>query len=122
MLGMNSDLKVKVGDYEVYDSGIIITHENKDITFEIKTLKVRIRFEKNEQTKEHDIKKTLVDYDTCLQLTLVNFDNSLGTGLTVPIEIGFMNGSKLYLQFIVYSLSDKGTKMFSYTWLTKKVG
>ena len=117
---MNNDVKLKVGEYEVYDSGTIITHDNKEIVFEIKNLKVKILFKTDSEKKAHDANITLVEGGSCLQIALTNFDNSLGTGLTEPIEIGIINGSRLCLQFLVHALNDGGTKMFSYTWLTKK--
>ena len=119
---MGNDIMIKVGEYEVLNSGTIITHANKSVEFEIKMLRVRIQFEKDTENKTHKVNSSIIDNGTCFQITLINFDNSLGTGLTVPIEIGTINGEKIYLQFIVYALTEAGTKMLSYTWLTKKEG
>ena len=120
--GLNNDMKISVGKYEVYDSGSVLSHGNKDILFEIKNLKVRIKFVSDPENANYDAKISLIENNTCLLLTLVNFNNSLGTGLTNPVEIGTINGSRLYLQFVVYRLGESDTRMFSYTWLTRKEG
>lgn len=115
-------MKISVGEYEVYDSGSVLSHGDKDILFEIKNLKVRIKFANDLENANYDAKISLIENNTCLLLTLVNFNNSLGTGLTNPVEIGTINGSRLYLQFVVYRLGESDTRMFSYTWLTRKEG
>ena len=118
----NSDMKISVGEYEVYDNGVVLSHGNKDILFEIKNLQVRLKFETDSQNSSYNANLSLIDNDSCLLVTLVNFNNSLGTGLTNPVEIGIINGSRLYLQFVVYRLGDSDTRLFSYTWLTQKIG
>ncbi len=117
---MNSDIKISVGDYEIYDSGVVISHENKDILFEVKNLKIKIVFENNPDIKDYEAKISLPEDRSCMTLTLINFNNSLGTGLTKPVEIGTINGSRLFLQFIVYRLGESDSRMISYTWLIQK--
>lgn len=117
---MNSDLKINVGDYEVFDSGVVISHDLKDILFEVKSLKIKIVFETNSDNNAYEAKKSFVENNTCLVLKLTNFSNPLGLGLTSPMEVGRINDKKLFLQFIVYSLGNNNTKMLAYTWLTKK--
>lgn len=112
-------MNVKVGEYDVFDNGVVITHANKDIEFKISTLFIKVKFFKDDENTGQSVTPSLLE-GNCLQLTLTNFENSLGTGLTEPIEIGTINGKKLFFQFIVHSLADGETKMFSYTWLTKK--
>lgn len=118
---MNNDMKICVGEYEVYDNGAVLSHGDKDILFEIKNLKIKIKFENDPEDSNYKANITL-ENNTCLLITLVNFNNPLGTGLTNPVEIGTINGSHLYLQFIVYRLGESDTRMLSYTWLTKKEG
>lgn len=119
---MNNDMKICVGEYEVYDSGSVLSHGDKEILFEIKNLKIKIKFVSDSENANYDVKISLIDNNACLLLTLVNFNNSLGTGLTNPVEIGTINGSRLYLQFVVYQLGESDTRMLSYTWLTKREG
>ena len=119
---MNNDMKISVGEYEVYDSGSVLSHGDKDILFEIRNLKIRIKFENNPEVTNYTANINLIDGNTCLQITLINFNNQIGTGLTNPVEIGTINGSRLYLQFVVYRLGESDTRLFSYTWLTRKEG
>lgn len=117
---MNSDIKIRVGEYEIYDSGVVISHENKEILFEVKNLKVKILFVSDPETKSYDAKISLTKDRSCMLLTLINFNNSLGTGLTKPVEIGTINGARLFLQFIVYRLGESDSRMISYTWMIQK--
>jgi len=87
--------------------------------FEIKNLKFKVVFANNEEIKDYSASVHLIE-NSYMQITLTNFNNSLGTGLTVPFEVGHLNGRKLFLQFIVYTLGETGTKMFAYTWLIQK--
>ncbi len=119
---MNNDMKISVGEYEVYDRGSVLSHDDRDILFEIKNLKVRIKFENNPEDTGYTANKNLIEGHTCLQITLVNFNNPMGIGLTNPMEIGMINGSRLFFQFVVYRLGESDTRMVSYTWLTRKDG
>lgn len=119
---MNNDMKISVGEYEVYDKGSVLSHGDRDILFEIKNLKVRIKFENNPEDTNYAANINLIEGNTCLQITLVNFNNPMGTGLTNPVEIGMINGSRLFFQFVVYRLGESDTRMVSYTWLTRKEG
>lgn len=116
---MADDIIVSVGEYKVFDSGVVISHDNKDILLEIKSLKIRIKFVTKADVAEHTAFLNYEENNTTLLVTLTNFNNSLGTGLTAPAKIGIINGSNLYFQFIVHFLSA-GTRQFCYTLLTKK--
>ena len=120
---MINDIKIHVGEYEVYDSGSVLSHSNT-ILFEIKNLRVRVDFKTDSTNSKYDAKISLIENENgpCLLLTLINFNNPLGTGLTTPVEIGTINGSHLFLSFIVYRLGESDIRLFSYTWLTKKIG
>lgn len=117
---MNNDVTIKVGDYEVFSNGTVIVPESEKLLFEFNGLKIQIAFETrpNEEPKV----SSSAEQGQCLNITLINFDNSLGIGLTSPVKIGYVNGKDLYLLFIVHSVGEKGAKMCSYTWLTKKKG
>lgn len=119
MNSIANGLKISMGGYRVLSSGTVISCKNENILFEIDELKVLIKFDKKENTKDYSVNLALIENNTCLQLTLYNFNNSLGTGLTEPFEIGNMKGGKLFLQFIVYTLGESGTRLFSYSWLIK---
>lgn len=59
-------MKISVGEYEVYDSGSVLSHGDKDIFFEIKNLKVKIEFENNPENTSYDANISLIENNTCL--------------------------------------------------------
>ncbi len=53
-----------------------------------------------------------------LILTLINFNNPIGTGTNSPLEIGMLEQKKLYLSLMVYSLDGSNMRVMHYTfWL-----
>lgn len=119
-MNIANDMKITIDGFKVYDSGSVITHENKSVLFEIKTIKVLISF-KNDETREGvpiDIKS--IEGNAGLEITLVNFSGP-STGFIRPLDIGFLEGERLYLQLMVQTLGNTGTRELSYTWLTKAV-
>ncbi|MEI9910832.1 MAG: DUF6864 domain-containing function [Bacteroidota bacterium] len=49
-----------------------------------------------------------------------NFNNSLGTGNLEPTKIGFLNDKDLFINYRVYALAEKASKLLHYTWLLGK--
>lgn len=117
---MGKSVNIKVGDYQVLDSGIVLSSQNKDILFEIKDLNIRIIFKQDKQNEKSAINTELSTDKKCLRLILTNFERSLGIGLTEPAAIGTIDGNSLYLLFMVHALNDSETHLFSYTWLISK--
>lgn len=109
-----------VGDYEVYDSGTIITHDDQPIRFLIGSLEFKIVFKKDETIKGYNL-SVEQDENNKLSLTFVltNYNNNFGQGLIKPIEVAVLNKKKLFFQFIVRTLGDTNTKIFEYTWLNE---
>ena len=117
---MGNDMKITINGFKVYDSGSVITHENNSVLFEIKTIRVLISF-RNDETREGvpiDIRS--IEGNAGLDITLVNFSGP-STGFVRPLEIGFLEGERLYLQLMVQTLGNTGTRELSYTWLTREV-
>ena len=117
---MNSDVTIKVGDYEVFSNGTVIVPNSDKLHFEFMDLKIHFVFETDSDNKFNVVTKLNPDKD--LTFRLINFDNSLGIGLNSPIKVGYVNGKDLYILFIVQTIGKNGAKKFSYTWLTKKKG
>ena len=113
-------MKIKVGEYEILDSGTIVSIEDEPIDFLIAEnigFTIRIMFENDLEIKES---KVLVEkYDKAgAKLILKNF-NSIGMGTIKPVQIGVLNHRELFLNYRVYSL-NKGGKTFHYTWFLGK--
>lgn len=110
--------KVKVGDFDVLESGTVITMRDADIHFFIKELEYVFQFAK---TEENEAKIRMVSNDgRKLVVELQNFDNSLGTGNVNPIPMGKLDGKDLFILFRVTQL-DEGGKTMHYSWLSKKI-
>lgn len=114
-----ANIKIKVGEYRVIDNGVVITHEGKDIIFEIDSLKIKVIFIQDSTVEGLDINFQINEAEGCLEIKLKNF-GGIGNGVKVPLEIGTLNNEGLYLQFMTHSLNDRNAIAFEYTWLTKQ--
>ncbi len=113
-------MKIKIGEYDILESGTIVAVENEPIDFfliENLGFTVRIVFENDLEVKESRVKGEPYD-KVGAKLTLTNF-NSIGIGNVSPMHIGTLNNRELFINYRVYSL-DKGAKTFHYTWLLGK--
>jgi len=111
-------MKIKVGNYDVLNSGTIVSIENEPIDFSIAEdigFTIRIIFKTNTEEKEPIIKAEKFD-KVGAELTFWNFNNSIGIGNVTPLNIGSLNSRELLLNYRVYSL-NKGGKTLHYTWL-----
>src|SRR5690242_14361856 len=85
----------KVGDRDVAAMGTIVTHHGDriiDLTYE--NLTYRLIFA---DTGDHTPRVSAEIFGDRLEITLTNFDNSLGTSWFG--EVGKINGRTLYLSF-----------------------
>ncbi|KQR71879.1 DUF6864 domain-containing function [Pedobacter sp. Leaf176] len=110
-------MKITSGDYEIYNSGTVLSFEAEPITFHLAIdLKIHLSFKDEEENKDvHKMEFKQIS-GTELEIILINFNNSLGTGNASPLEVGTLNNKKLYLNFTVYALNIKTTKTVHYTW------
>jgi len=106
-------------EYEIVDSGTVISFQNEPLNFHIDTLKVVLIFESNESDKRQEMKHKIMSNEV-LELTLVNFSSSLGSGNAVPLPIAKLNNRQLYLNFIIYALSETSSKTVHYTWYLRE--
>jgi hypothetical protein len=110
-------MKITSGNYEVFDSGTVISFEQEPVTFHLATdLQIRLAFRDDSEKKdEHRLEFNPISNNE-LEIILVNFNNSLGTGNTVPLQVGTLNNKLLYLNFRVYTLNVKTNKTIHYCW------
>jgi len=113
-------MKIKVGDYDVLDSGSIVGNLNEPIDFfvETKIFKIlRLIFVNDSEIKENKIRAETDENDkNILQLRFTNFNNSLGIGNVSPIRLGEKDNRNLLFNYRIYSI-DNGGKHIHYTWL-----
>ena len=108
--------KVKVGEFDLIESGSIITMKDANIHFFIQDLEYEFRFTKAEG---NELKINIVsNTGKKLVVELQNFDNSLGAGNINPMPMGTVNGNDMYLLYRVTQL-DEGGKTMHYSWLSK---
>jgi hypothetical protein len=110
--------KITTGNAEVLDYGAVILYDNSPFSISFGEengveLKLSFKFKTSSESKP-TIETEDVENNT-LNLTLVNFDNPLGTGTINPIPIGTWHNKKLSLSFKVYSLSGSEQKSFEFT-------
>ena len=113
---------IKLGEYPISLSSagkeVIATHtvhtftpEELDISLADLALQLRFLSDKGEQRIERKVVEEKI-----LELKIFNFNNTLGTGLTEPIELGQVSGRKLYFVFTASSLSKKSIKRIEFTY------
>jgi hypothetical protein len=121
---MNKDVSISINnEYTVYDSGSVITHDDKPIIIKIATIKasleVKFVFKTDETVKGLPVKGEISSDKQSMTMTLTNF-NSVLCGVDKIHEIGHLDGQPLFLQFMVSGLNNSGTKIFYYTFFLKK--
>ena len=110
--------KIKIGDFDLIESGSVITMKDADIRFSIKDLEYVFQFTtvENEETKinivSNDGKKMIIN--------LQNFNSSLGGGNVNPMPMGILEEVEIYFLFRVSQLSEGG-KTMHYSWLSRPI-
>jgi hypothetical protein len=115
------EMKIKSGNYEVFNSGTVISFEHEPVTFNLADdLQIRLAFKDDIDNKEgHCIEFNPIS-NSELEIILINFNNSLGTGNQVPLQVGTLNNKLLYLNFRVYTLNVNTNKTIHYCWYLGK--
>lgn len=90
-----------VGNLEVIDNKVVHVTKTSQLSINIDRLTLIIDFsnDKNEFSK---VSKEVVN-DTTLRIVCNSFNNPLGEGILEPIEIGTLEGKKMYLSFFVWT-------------------
>ncbi len=108
--------RVKVGDYDLIESGTIITMKDAEIHFFIMDLEYVFLFV---QSEEQDAKIHIASNDgKKLVVELINFNSSFGTGNVNPIPMGRIGANDIFIFFRITQL-DEGGKTMHYSWLSK---
>lgn len=117
-------MKIKIGDYEVYEHGTIVSIPNESVKFIIDDLTFELLFVDNKDNADMKVSAKSHENNKGITLTFVNFNNILGTGNLTPLPLGFIGDKSLFLNYRIHALNgdpDKGEtgKTIHYTWLTK---
>jgi len=114
-------MKIKVGDFDVLDSGSVVGTLNEPIDFiinEVTGFIVRLTFTEDTNQKENQRKADHFG-DSGVEINFINYTNSLGAGNVSPLRIGMFNKRELYLNYRIYHIDRLG-KQIHYTWLLGK--
>jgi hypothetical protein len=114
-------MEIKVGEYEILESGTIIGNDNEPIDFIIDSTTnyiIRFTFKNDAENKQWTATASRFGANG-LEITFVNFNNSLGIGNLAPIPVGQMNRRQLFLNYRIYAL-DKAGKLVHYSFLLGK--
>jgi hypothetical protein len=107
-------VQIRTGGYDVLAGGTVITADGKNLEFQIDNLRFVFSFLSDNGATRMEPGPVS---SSALTLLLFNFNNSIGSGTTEPIEIGTVRGRKLLLSFMVYSMNPDSTKTVHYTFL-----
>ena len=117
------NIKIFSGEKEIVDSGsVILFNKDSNLEFDVKnaeynfnfTLKINFIDNGDEVTKGERNIKAKID-GNIINLTCYNFNNTLGTAPVSPYNLATIGGRELYLNFIVYQLSEDSSKHIIYT-------
>ena len=110
----HAPLQIKTAGRDVIATGTVITGDHLNLEFQIAHLRVVFSFVSDGGQPRLGPGSAS---DSTLNLTLYNFNNSIGSGTTTPLEIGTLSGRKLWLSFMVYALSPESSKTVHYTFM-----
>lgn len=120
-------MNITTGNFEIIDSGAVIVPSCEYLEFEIKSLRFRFIFQENKDTEGHqttpNITGTLANdgVSDYLSITVINF-KSLFASPNQMLEVGTLEGKKLYVRFSVVPIGaeNEQTRIFNYTWYKEK--
>lgn len=111
---LNAALHIRTGNRDVVAAGTVITADNRNLEFQLTNIRVVFEFLTDGGNTRME---SGTPSSSALTLRLYNFNNSIGSGTSLPIEIGVLGGRKLLLAFMVYALSTESSKTVHYTFM-----
>jgi hypothetical protein len=116
-------MKIKIGDFDILESGTIVGNEHEPIDFFVNEdvdFIVRLEFvnDKNQTDPPHK-KKAEKFGERGVKLIFTNYDYPTGVGNSAPLKIGRFKNRELFLNYRIYSLESAG-KLVHYSWLLGK--
>jgi hypothetical protein len=111
---LGASLQIKTAGRDVIAAGTVITGDNKSLEFQLAHLRIVFSFASDGGVPRMESSSSS---NAALNLTLYNFNNSIGVGTTSPLEIGTFNGRRLWLSYIIYALTPDSTKTVHYTFM-----
>jgi hypothetical protein len=116
-----AETQINVGEYDVISSGQFIGISSAKNSIEITQGTNKIVFHllfKNDESSQPKLESRTLS-DTELEITFVNFDNSIGLGNTSLIKLGTFGGRELFFSYRIFVLNDKTLRTIDYTFYAK---
>lgn len=117
----STEVKIKTGEYDIIASGQFIGLSDKENSIEItqgtNTVKIIFLFKNDESGTAQLSSRSISNIE--LEITFLNFDNSLGIGNTSLLKLGTFGGRELFLSYRVFSLTEKSLRTIDYTFYAK---
>jgi hypothetical protein len=113
-------MKIQTGDYDIIDSGTIISFNNEPLTFHL-TADLRFKFTFRDDTVNniHRMEFATINNQE-MEIIMINFNNSLGIGNTTPLGLARLNNRMVYLNYRVYALDNNNCRTIHYTWYLRE--
>ncbi len=105
-------IKAKSSGKDILVSGTVHTFAPDNLDLFLADLQISLEF-KNDSGEAR--METEPGSGKAVRFRLFNFNNSIGTGTTQPIEIGHFQNRNLYLAFTVYAFDQQSLKIVHYT-------
>lgn len=110
-------MKIKSGNNEILYSGTVIAIKKENIVFEFPEMhnsyKFIFEFVKDSNIPDSPIQFDLKDSKT-LEIKLINIDKSIASGNSDILDLGSLNGKKLYLNYRILVINELSHSL-SYT-------
>ena len=94
--------KAYVGSYEVFSNGLVPHEATMPLKIILQDLTLAFNFIEDKDVTKKEVTRRVVD-DKNLIFDMVNFTNTLGSGIITPWEIGYINNRKLFISVWVWS-------------------
>jgi len=118
-------MKIKCGNYEVIDSGVIIAIKDKPIEITLKDeiegdFKFKLSFVTDFNDKSMITKFNAVDSFT-MKIEFANFDNVQNAGNQELVLLGTLQHRNLYFNYRIFDLADVGKTLMYNFYLEKEI-
>lgn len=111
-------IRIRMGEYDLLESGSIICSRDADIHFYIENLEYLITFVSDDSSTPQ--LRVRSNTGQRLELELVNFNNPLNMGNINPFPMGRIGDKQLFIMIRV-SATGEGGRTVQYSWYTRQI-
>jgi len=111
-------MKIKVGKYDVYETGTIVSVDNEFVEIEIDAKSgffLRLSFLEDKLSAQVNARAQKIE-DKGIEIVFTNCNDPLGIGNAKPLPMGTIGEKQLLFNYRIYTLKNSG-KHIHYTFL-----